>query len=337
MLDGEGEPVPDAMVEVWQADVEGRYRPDFGWGRSGCDAEGRYSFVTRKPGRVTDGNGGLQAPHLSLLVFARGLLKPVRTRLYFPGEETNADDRVLAAVPERRALDPRRASARQAGWSSTSVSRATSRRRSSRSEVFERLFVPAEFRDATSDTAWLHAMLDAESALAGAEAQAGVIPAAAAEAIAAACRAEVFDAAALFEAGRAAGQPGRAARPRAARRRRRRSQREYVHWGATSQDVVDTAAMLVAARALDLLLGVLDGVSDACASLADAHRSTPMAGRTLLQQAVPITFGLKAAGWLVSVRRGSRAPRQVLRPSGLRSSSAARPARSRRSATGARR
>jgi protocatechuate 3,4-dioxygenase, alpha subunit len=101
VLDGEGKPVPDAMVEVWQADVEGRYRADFGWGRSGCDAEGRYSLVICKPGRVPDGNGGLQAPHLSLLVFARGLLKPVHTRLYFPGEEANADDRVLVAVPDR--------------------------------------------------------------------------------------------------------------------------------------------------------------------------------------------------------------------------------------------
>jgi protocatechuate 3,4-dioxygenase, alpha subunit len=100
VLDGEGEPVPDAMVEIWQSDPDGRYRPDFGWGRSGCDEEGRYSLVTCKPGRVPDGNGGLQAPHLSLLVFARGLLKPVRTRLYFPGEEANADDRVLAAVPD---------------------------------------------------------------------------------------------------------------------------------------------------------------------------------------------------------------------------------------------
>jgi protocatechuate 3,4-dioxygenase alpha subunit len=100
VLDGEGEGVPDAMVEIWQADAEGRYRSDFGWGRSGCDGEGGYSLVTCKPGRVSDGNGGLQAPHLSVLVFARGLLKPVHTRLYFPGDEANADDRVLAAVPD---------------------------------------------------------------------------------------------------------------------------------------------------------------------------------------------------------------------------------------------
>jgi protocatechuate 3,4-dioxygenase, alpha subunit len=100
VLDGDGEPVPDAMVEVWQADPEGRYVGGFGWARSGCDANGRYTFVVIKPGRVPDGNGGLQAPHLSLLVFARGLLKPVRTRMYFPGEESNAEDRVLTSLPE---------------------------------------------------------------------------------------------------------------------------------------------------------------------------------------------------------------------------------------------
>jgi protocatechuate 3,4-dioxygenase, alpha subunit len=100
VLDGAGEPVPDAMVEIWQADGEGRYRPDFGWGRSGCDAKGRFSFVTRKPGRVQG-----QAPHLSVLVFARGLLKPVRTRMYFPDEEdANAADPVLSAVEDSSTL-----------------------------------------------------------------------------------------------------------------------------------------------------------------------------------------------------------------------------------------
>lgn len=100
ILDGAGEPVPDALVEIWQADEHGRYSPGFGWGRSGTNGEGRYSFVTRKPGRVADGNGGLQAPHLSFLVFARGLLKAVRTRMYFPEEDANADDRVLVALAE---------------------------------------------------------------------------------------------------------------------------------------------------------------------------------------------------------------------------------------------
>lgn len=105
IVDGAGEPVPDAMVEVWQADQEGRYRSDFGWGRSGCDAEGRFSFLTVKPGRVTDGSGGWQAPHLMVMVFARGLLKPVLTRMYFPDEDgANADDQVLSAVVDGSSL-----------------------------------------------------------------------------------------------------------------------------------------------------------------------------------------------------------------------------------------
>ena len=100
VLDGDGEPVPDAMVEIWQADADGRYAEGFGWARSGCGDDGRYSFVTRKPGRVPDAEGGLQAPHISVLVFARGLLKPVRTRMYFPDEEANAEDRVLSSLSE---------------------------------------------------------------------------------------------------------------------------------------------------------------------------------------------------------------------------------------------
>jgi len=80
-------------VEIWQADEAGDYRPDFGWGRCGTDDEGRFRFVTAKPGAVDGG-----APHVSMLVFARGLLKPVLTRLYFPDEENGADP-VLQTVP----------------------------------------------------------------------------------------------------------------------------------------------------------------------------------------------------------------------------------------------
>jgi 3-carboxy-cis,cis-muconate cycloisomerase len=178
--------------------------------------------------------------------------------------------------------------------------------------MFERIFVPAEFRDALSDRAWLQAMLDAEAALAAAEARGGVIPAEAAEAIAAACRAEQFDPAELGEQGRAPGNPveplvraltgaveGDAAR--------------YVHWGATSQDILDTASMLVSRNVLDLILQRLAEVAGECARLAEEYRSTPMAGRTVLRQAVPTTFGLKAAGWLVAVleaRRGLARVRQ---------------------------
>jgi protocatechuate 3,4-dioxygenase alpha subunit len=96
VLDGAGEPVVDAMVEIWQANAVGEYTPDFGWGRSGTGDDGSFGFVTVKPGPV-DG----QAPHLVVLVFARGLLKPVLTRMYFPDEpDANGRDPVLDTVPK---------------------------------------------------------------------------------------------------------------------------------------------------------------------------------------------------------------------------------------------
>jgi protocatechuate 3,4-dioxygenase alpha subunit len=94
VLDGAGEPVPDAMLEIWQADESGEYRGDFGWGRCGTDAEGSYSFATVKPGRVEG-----QAPHLVVLVFARGLLKPLLTRMYFP-DDAPGEDPVLSALAD---------------------------------------------------------------------------------------------------------------------------------------------------------------------------------------------------------------------------------------------
>ena len=171
--------------------------------------------------------------------------------------------------------------------------------------MFERIFVPAEFRDALSEGAWLQAMLDAERALAAAEAGAGVIPAEAAEAIAVACRAGRFDPVAILEQGR---EPGNPVEPlvRALTEAVGGNAGGYVHWGATSQDILDTAAMLVSRAALDLILERLADVAGECATLAEAHRSTPIAGRTLLQQAVPSTFGLKATGWLVAVLEARR-------------------------------
>ena len=165
--------------------------------------------------------------------------------------------------------------------------------------LFAPIFAPAPLRDAVSDSAWLQAMLDAEAALARAEARAGVIPADASEVITACCEARRFDVAALAEGARRLGAPVeplvRALAEAAGDAGR------YVHWGATSQDILDTAAMLVARDALDLILFEFDALAAACAGLAQAHRSTPIAGRTLLQQALPTTFGLKAAGWLVGV------------------------------------
>jgi 3-carboxy-cis,cis-muconate cycloisomerase len=135
-------------------------------------------------------------------------------------------------------------------------------------------------------------MLDFEAALARA-----VAPPEAAETIAAACVADDYD---IAEIGRSAAHkgtpvPGLLA---ALRAKLPDDAAAHVHRGATSQDVVDTAAMLVARRALAPLLEDLASAADACAALAERFRHTPMAGRTLLQQAAPVTFGLKAAGWL---------------------------------------
>jgi 3-carboxy-cis,cis-muconate cycloisomerase len=166
--------------------------------------------------------------------------------------------------------------------------------------TFAPIFVPAVLREATSDAAWLEAMLDAERALALAEARLGVIPADAADSVAASCRAELFDIAELAERGRGAGNP---VEPlvRALRERVGGEAADFVHWGATSQDILDSAAMLVSRRTVELILAELDGVATAAANLAEEHARTPMVARTLLQQAVPTTFGYKAATWLTAV------------------------------------
>ncbi|MBW8268841.1 protocatechuate 3,4-dioxygenase subunit alpha [Caldovatus aquaticus] len=105
VTDGQGAPVADAMVEIWQADPEGRYDGAFhGFGRCGTDADGMFRFVTLKPGPVPGRGNQTQAPHVVLSIFARGLLKPLVTRLYFEGEALNETDPVLQAVtPARRA------------------------------------------------------------------------------------------------------------------------------------------------------------------------------------------------------------------------------------------
>jgi protocatechuate 3,4-dioxygenase, alpha subunit len=104
VLDGAGDGLPDAMVEIWQADQDGDYRGDFGWGRSGTGPSGEFSFVTVKPGRVPGPDGTLQAPHLTMLVFARGMLKAAQTRVYFADEpDANAEDPVLTGIEEETA------------------------------------------------------------------------------------------------------------------------------------------------------------------------------------------------------------------------------------------
>ena len=115
VIDGEGKPVPDAMLEIWQANSHGKYahpedtqnkpiEPGFqGYGRMGVDENGRFLFTTVKPGAVPGPDGKMQAPHIAVSVFARGLLLRLVTRIYFPEEAANANDYILNLVePARR-------------------------------------------------------------------------------------------------------------------------------------------------------------------------------------------------------------------------------------------
>jgi protocatechuate 3,4-dioxygenase, alpha subunit len=115
VLDGDREPIPDAMIEIWQANSHGKYaheadeqekplEPGFrGFGRCGTSAEGTFCFHTTKPGRVPGPNGLLQAPHVEVAVFMRGLMKQLMTRVYFADEPANEEDFVLSLVePDRR-------------------------------------------------------------------------------------------------------------------------------------------------------------------------------------------------------------------------------------------
>jgi protocatechuate 3,4-dioxygenase alpha subunit len=106
VIDGDGKPVNDALVEIWQANADGKFgKKGFrGFGRSATDDKGAFKFRTIKPGRVAGPGGKLQAPHIAVNVFMRGLLKQLVTRIYFAGDPANAKDAVLALVPaERRA------------------------------------------------------------------------------------------------------------------------------------------------------------------------------------------------------------------------------------------
>jgi protocatechuate 3,4-dioxygenase, alpha subunit len=102
VLDGAGEPVPDGLVEIWGAGADGSYASgNSGWGRCQTGLDGNYGFTTVKPGAVPEPDGSVQAPHLTVLCFARGLLKPVLTRLYFSDEAgANAADPLLGAIAD---------------------------------------------------------------------------------------------------------------------------------------------------------------------------------------------------------------------------------------------
>jgi len=185
---------------------------------------------------------------------------------------------------------------------SVSLSRRTQLSRGHDGHVSDGLFGELFGRGGAgpSDQDWLQAMLDTEAALARAVERAGLAPAGAGAAVTAAARAENFDVAHIGRAAVLIGNPV-SALVRALSAAVPPAAREAVHRGATSQDIIDTAVMLLARRGADVIDADLVAAADQAARLAREHTSTVMAGRTLLQQAVPVTFGLVAAGWLTAI------------------------------------
>ena len=170
--------------------------------------------------------------------------------------------------------------------------------------LFDHVLARGAVRSTVDDAAWLRAMLRVERALALANSWVGVIPVEAGPAIGLLCDTVRLDVGELASAAAASGNPvvplvdalRDAARPDLG---------EHIHKGATSQDIMDTAEMLVARDALGVILDDLNGAVTAAADLARRHRDTAMAGRTLLKQAVPTTFGLKAAGWMLGLEQAA--------------------------------
>ncbi len=213
---------------------------------------------------------------------------------------------IVSALSTGRTLSPAQGPAPTGG--SATLTRVSGESEGLLAGLFARGGVASE----VDDRALLRAMLDVEVALARTLAGAALIPADAAEEIAAAADVAAFD---IGRLGRSTGENGTPVPGLVAALRARVSKQAagYVHAGATSQDVVDTALMLVARRALAPLLHDLDEAADACAGLADRHRGSIQVGRTLLQQAVPVTFGLKAAQWLTGLDGAAAGLAQVRR------------------------
>lgn len=167
------------------------------------------------------------------------------------------------------------------------------------------LFTTDALRATFSERSRVQAMLDFERALAAAQAKCGAIPAPAAASIAAACDAQRIDLDALARQSVAAGNlaiPLIAQLTRAVAAADAQAAR-WVHWGATSQDAIDTGMVLQLKRALAPIEADAEALASALAALAERHKATPLAGRTWLQHATPITFGLKGAGWLAALER----------------------------------
>lgn len=176
-------------------------------------------------------------------------------------------------------------------------------------ERVDALFSTTEMAEVFSLEAHVRGMLAFEASLARAEARVGIIPEIAANVIASKCDVDLYDVAALYRDAEAAGT---AVIPliRLLAEQCGDEAKSFVHWGATSQDAIDTALVLQMRAGLDLLVKGLFDVCEACKKLVEQYRDTLMAGRTLMQQAVPITFGLKAARWLAMLVRQVSALRE---------------------------
>ena len=180
-------------------------------------------------------------------------------------------------------------------------------------QLFDAYFTARDMREVFCDQGRVQAMLDVEAALARAEARVGLIPAIAVAPIGKACRADLYDFAALGEAIATAGNSaiplvkalGKQIAATDAEAER------YVHLGATSQDVMDTGLVLQLRQALDLIESDLAQLADSLAAQAQRHAATPMAGRTWLQHATPVTLGMKIAGWLGAVTRSRQRLREL--------------------------
>ena len=180
-------------------------------------------------------------------------------------------------------------------------------------QLFDAYFTARDMREVFCDQGRVQAMLDVEAALARAEARVGLIPASAVAPIENACRADLYDFAALGEAIATAGNSaiplvkalGKQIAATDAEAER------YVHLGATSQDVMDTGLVLQLRQALDLIESDLAQLADSLAAQAQRHAATPMAGRTWLQHATPVTLGMKVAGWLGAVTRSRQRLREL--------------------------
>jgi 3-carboxy-cis,cis-muconate cycloisomerase len=181
-------------------------------------------------------------------------------------------------------------------------------------DIFERFLATPEAVDCFGERSFVQAMLDFEAALAHASASVGLIPADAAPAIAAVCKAELLDLDAIISESGAAGS---LAIPLVKKLTEavallNKDAARYVHWGATSQDVIDTAMALVTKRALAMIDGELGRICFSLAAIARAHRETPVLARTLMQAAQVTSFGLKAANWLAPIARSRWALRELI-------------------------